>query len=334
MLIKASLKRSGFTLVELLVVIAIIGVLVSLLLPAVQQAREAARRMQCTNHLKQIGLALHNYHDTYTRFPYGYRLGQAGNRDMWFQRLLPFVEQEALQEVYELCSRTPTSDGGNMDGSGVSYVYTIPATFQGNSLGATVVSGFACPSDPANPAFSRGCQHGNYVLCNGNSFFKRTPTVQRDIRGMFYLDSNTNFSKLVDGSSNTVMGSEAMIRGDKRDQHVYDAGAYWQGSNHGEGFFSTQQPPNTSLPDLIVRSDTNFDECSDGIWDAIAPCEDVGYEDSNSSGGYRNSARSYHPGGVNIVMGDGSVRFVPETVSLDTWRALGTVHNREVVGEF
>ncbi|GAA4425745.1 DUF1559 domain-containing protein [Bremerella cremea] len=331
---KPAQTKTGFTLVELLVVIAIIGVLIALLLPAVQQAREAARRMQCTNHLKQLGLALHNYHDTHGNFPYGYRLGKIGNRDCWFQRLLPFVEQSALQEVYETCIRTPTASGGNLDSSGYSYVYTVPATFQGGPLGSAVIDTFTCPSEPENPAFCRGSQVGNYVLCNGSDFFKRTNAVPISTKGMFFRESSVGFNDLIDGSSNTVMGSEAIIRGGNRPNHVYDAGAYWQGSNHGEGFFSTQQSPNTSLPDLIVRSDTNNNECTSGEWDKIAPCEDVGYDDGNSSGGYRNSARSYHPGGVNTVLGDGSVRFVPETIDLGTWRALGTVNNGEVPGDF
>ena len=326
-------RKNAFTLVELLVVIAIIGVLIALLLPAVQQAREAARRMSCTNNQKQIGLALHNYHDTFGNFPYGYRLGNIGNRDCWFQRLLPFVEQKALQEVYEKCIRTPSSQGGNLSG-GYSYVYTVPSTFQGGLLGGAIIQNFNCPSEVNNPAYCRGNQVGNYVLCNGNSYFKRTNSPSGTTKGMFYLESSTGFNDLIDGSSNTVMGSEAIIRGANRPGHIYDAGGYWQGSNHGEGFFSTQQSPNTSLPDLIVRSDTNNNECTSGEWDKVAPCEDVGYDDNNSSGGYRNSARSYHPGGVNVVMGDASVRFIPETINLTTWRALGTTQNREVVGEF
>ncbi|PQO39320.1 prepilin-type cleavage/methylation domain-containing protein [Blastopirellula marina] len=325
--------KSGFTLVELLVVIAIIGMLIALLLPAVQQAREAARRMQCTNHLKQIGLALHNYHDTHGNFPYGFRLGNIGNRDCWFQRILPFVEQAALQDVYEECIRTPTASGGNLSG-GYSYVYTVPSTFKGSLLGGAVINIFNCPSEPNSPGFCRDNQVGNYLLCNGADFFKRTANPSQSTKGMFYFESSTGFNNLTDGSSNTVMGSEAIIRGANRPGHIYDAGGYWQGSNHGEAFFSTQQAPNTSLPDLIVRSDTNNNECTSGDWDRVAPCEDVGYDDNNSSGGYRNSARSYHPGGVNTVMGDASVRFVPETIDLGTWRALGTTGNGEVVGQF
>ncbi|QDS86851.1 hypothetical protein EC9_10260 [Rosistilla ulvae] len=330
---KVRSRKSAFTLVELLVVIAIIGILVGLLLPAVQTAREAARRMQCTNHLKQLGLALHNYHDTHRYFPYGYRLGEIGNRDCWYQRILPYVEQSALQDTYELCIRTPTSAGGNLSG-GSSPVYTIPPTFQGKPLGSAVVPTFACPSDPSGPARCRGNQIGNYVLSNGSDFFKRTNSPSSSTKGMFYFESSTGFNNLIDGSSNTVMGSEIIIRGNNRDGHVYDGGAYWQGANHGEGFFSTQQAPNTTLPDLIVRSDTNFNECTNGNWDRFAPCEDVGYSDANASGGYRNSARSFHPGGVNLLMGDASVRFMSETIDLNTWRGLGTMQNGEVLGDF
>ncbi|CAE7344989.1 unnamed protein product [Symbiodinium sp. CCMP2456] len=327
------LRKTGFTLVELLVVIAIIGILIALLLPAVQQAREAARRMQCTNNFKQIGLALHNYHDTHGNFPYGFRLGNIGNRDCWFQRLLPFVEQTALQDVYEECIRTPSADGGNLSG-GVSYVYTIPSKFQGSLLGGAVIDMFNCPSEPNNPAYCRGNQVGNDVLCNGSDFFKRTANPPNNTKGMFYYESSTGFNNLTDGSSNTAMGSEAIIRGANRAGHIYDAGGYWQGANHGEGFFSTQQAPNTTLPDLIVRSDTNDNECTNGQWDQIAPCEDVGYDDNNSSGGYRNSARSYHPGGVNVVLGDASVRFIPETINLETWRNLGSTSDGQVLGSF
>ncbi|MFG0262303.1 MAG: DUF1559 domain-containing protein [Novipirellula sp. JB048] len=155
-------RHRGFTLVELLVVIAIIGVLVGLLLPAVQAAREAARRMSCSNNLKQLGLAMHNYHDTHQKFPYGYLAesdSQTLMRECWYQNLLPFVEQQAYYDQYKNAFATY---GPSM----ATQIHQLPA-----ELAGVVIPAFMCPSDPSGPAHGgggsdRGFQ-GSYGVCSG-----------------------------------------------------------------------------------------------------------------------------------------------------------------------
>ncbi|NLF69633.1 MAG: DUF1559 domain-containing protein [Candidatus Anammoximicrobium sp.] len=163
-------RSRGFTLVELLVVIAIIGILVALLLPAIQAAREAARRTQCVNNLKQLGVAMHNYHDTHKCLPYGWRVEAADQyhrRDCWYHRILPFVEQGPYSEEYE-ADRT-------------QYIFYIPAAIESVSVPA-----FMCPSDPSGPALGGGGTtigfQGNYAVCGGGGY-PYNPTV---IDGNFY----------------------------------------------------------------------------------------------------------------------------------------------------
>ncbi|HEY4261783.1 MAG TPA: DUF1559 domain-containing protein, partial [Schlesneria sp.] len=152
-------SRRGFTLIELLVVIAIIAVLIALLLPAVQQAREAARRTQCKNNLKQIGLAMHNYHDQCNTFPYGcLNVGTYHQRDTWMQQILPMIEQGSLYNSYQADMSV--------------WVMDVPTGIRDKSLAA-----LQCPSDPSSPAkgASGGTRsggdgfQGNYVVCVGKT---------------------------------------------------------------------------------------------------------------------------------------------------------------------
>ena len=199
-------KRPGFTLIELLVVIAIIAILIALLLPAVQQAREAARRTQCKNNLKQWGLALHNYHDTFTIFPYGHQ-EEAGvhptrRRDCWFQRVLPYIEQANMYAAYEALD--------------AEYIHQI--TDQ-RIIGP--ISGGSCPSDPGTPG--RGANGGtsafqsNYAVSGGvgqamtvaagtNIITVTNMNVPnaRTSTGLFYMNSSTGIRDCTDGTSNTL----------------------------------------------------------------------------------------------------------------------------------
>ncbi len=318
--------RTAFTLVELLVVIAIIGVLVGLLLPAVQQAREAARRMSCSNNLKQIALGLHNYHDTFRQFPYGSKREIAGDtqrRDTWYQRLLPFVEQGPYYELYKTTDAQPGTS---------AWIHNYPEEIIG-----IPVETFMCPSDPAGPArggggSDRGFQ-GNYAVCSGGG----TPTVpvianitepinlnmhREDAGGMFGLQSNRKFRDCNDGTSNTLMVSEGIIRG-SRGGSWGGLGGYWGGAPHGSYGFSTGEPPNTTVPDRVYScKSTTFPR---------APCEN-----GNADGlpGRYNFARSYHTGGVNVALVDGSIRFVTESIDRDTWRNLGNRNDQGVLGDW
>jgi prepilin-type N-terminal cleavage/methylation domain-containing protein/prepilin-type processing-associated H-X9-DG protein len=303
----------AFTLVELLVVIAIIGILIALLLPAVQAAREAARRSQCTNNLKQLGLAMHNYHDVHKVFPYGFQTEIAGcthRRDCWFQRILPFIEQKPFSDKYE-ADKT-------------EYIHSIP-----KSLAGTIVGAMMCPSDPSGPAFGGGGSdngfQGNYVVCAGGGTGTTTidmNIIKTDTGGLFSQNSACGFRDCLDGSSNTLLASEAIIRG-STGGNWGEAGGYWGGAPHGSYAFSTAEPPNTSVADRVYS-------CKSITWPK-APCEN-----GNAGGltGRWNFARSYHPGGVNTALADGSVRFVSETIDRLTWRYLGIRNDGNVLKEF
>ncbi|WP_166823629.1 DUF1559 domain-containing protein [Thalassoroseus pseudoceratinae] len=301
----------GFTLIELLVVIAIIAILIALLLPAVQQAREAARRTQCNNNLKQIGIAMHNYHGTFGSFPYGVREHggvDSLSRDTWFHRLLPFVEQENLSEAYETANPP--------------HCWHV-----GDDVKSVPVDGFMCPSDPAGPAFggastANGFQ-GNYVGCTGDARMVRSNSSGGNFRGLFWETTNTSktarIRDIIDGTSNTLLVSEVIIRGRAPKSGAWGAGGgYWGGGTGGGYGFTTLEAPNTSVPDILYGcKSTTFPR---------SPCTSVtNYNEPLIS------ARSYHPGGVQAVMADGSTRFITESIDIDTWHAIGTRQGSEVV---
>ncbi len=313
--------RLGFTLVELLVVIAIIGVLISLLLPAVQSAREAARRAQCSNNLKQLGLAMHNHHAAHRSFPYGqnYRLGILSaaekDRSCWFQQILSYVEQTALFDAY----RNRLADGGDTQWT--------PGRW-------SAIPTFMCPSDPASPKVvtagwsespggepesSQGF-NGNVVICSGSTVFNPSDDPNGERRnGLFYAKSATRIEDIRDGSSNTIMAGELVlvpdimagipqVGGDVQGQQQHDLrGRYWN-VHQGTTLFSTLYPPNSNVGDR-------------GTWcidRPQAPCQTRAADNLN------NSLRSYHPGGVNAAMADGSVHFISESIDAEVYRALGT----------
>ncbi|HEV7280706.1 MAG TPA: DUF1559 domain-containing protein [Pirellulaceae bacterium] len=296
-----SSRRTGFTLVELLVVIAIIGVLVALLLPAVQAAREAANRMSCGNNLKQLGVALHNYHDTFKILPPGAFWQGATTNDGNFRgsglvHILPFIEQDALYDQIDFVTPHVVDN------------FVLPG---GQALRSVRIEAFRCPSDgnerdpltrSSNYSLSAGsCKVGNNGSgsCAEHSVWSAYTNIGHDqaTGKMFNRMSYSHpFVNCTDGLSNTIFAGEVR-RGCSA--HV-DNG--WNRSNNGQGLVSTVIPINYDTCDYDLGSDA----CK---WRANWSTE-FGF-------------RSRHPGGAQFVFGDGSVRYLAETIDHLNYQALG-----------
>ena len=334
--------RPAFTLVELLVVIAIIGILIALLLPAVQAARGAARRMHCTNNLKQCMLAMHLYHDSYKAFP-----GIMSYTQQTFSvqsKLLPFAEQANLQDLIDfnkpILGNGPTGALNGDNAEAAKHVVPI----------------FRCPSDGENDIYTefftltsdQAFAGGNYMICTGSA----TGTyydIQYQTDGLFYVNSYRRMAHVRDGTSNTLAMSETLL-GDHTpttsgpmptgtDQtRCMAQGNAWAPKNSGPGYTGISNPdiPN----DLLSNTSNVWMGWRAMAWIISKPhmCTFSTYSPPNppyadwvARGNGFFAARSLHPGGVNAAMTDGSVHFVSDTVELATWRALGTVAGGEVV---
>lgn len=304
-------NRNGFTLVELLVVIAIIGILVGLLLPAVQAAREAARRMQCSNNLKQLGLAMHNYHDTYDSLPYG---ASAGWGHDWTAFILPQIEQTPLYDSIP----TPFNDSGAWTGTDARSLGLI-------ALAQTHVPAFRCPSQ-VGPTHEASDVNGlanrainNYLACAGGN-------AETDNNGAGGMDSSNGlflaslftssnplpprkFRDATDGLSSTVLIGES--------QYMLDAA---QGCNICDRFLFYHMNYDSG-------SGSDFSESLGSTFFKIN-------SDQTNNQERELSYSSYHPGGAQIALADGSARFVSETIDLATWQALGSRDFGETIGEY
>jgi prepilin-type N-terminal cleavage/methylation domain-containing protein len=346
--------RPGFTLIELLVVIAIIGILIALLLPAVQQAREAARRTQCKSHLKQLGIALHNYHDAKQTFPPnlipGGRPGSPGyigySKGNWgvMAYLTPFLEQSNVYGLLNL--ESPTYD--NVGGS-----WIIPDS--NNRLAASIlVPLYLCPSDASqkvstNWGVTEGIGPTNYCANMGTGLDPAGGTQfgsPYGADGVFFADSRIRFADLTDGSSNTAAMSESVLGvgatvsgsaaapGSERDyyknlafgQNISDASCAaattWNQSDPRQFSWYSGEIRWTSYNHYYGPNTAKYDCVANG------PATE-GYIAS----GWK-AARSHHIGGVNILLCDGGVRFISDSINLGIWRSLATRSGGEVVGEF
>lgn len=341
-------RRTGFTLIELLVVIAIIAILIALLLPAVQQAREAARRTQCRNNLKQLGLALHNYESSHTTFPpnlipggtnYKYSAGNWGV----LAYLSPYLDQTPIYNLMNL--NAPT------------YAATAPYNIAdpNNALAAGyLIPMFLCPSDFAR---SLGGGYGVAALGSANycanqgSGINNTAAGPRNgspynADGVMFADSRVRIGDISDGTSNTACMSESLL-GDGPEvsggsvppasvQRVY---AYLS------GYPSSMDDAACAAPSLWnndrrrcflwfsgeIRNTSynHYYRPNDRRWDCITNASALGY----TAIGWK-AARSQHVGGVHVLMCDGAVKFVSENIDMNVWRNVATRAGGEIVGEF
>jgi prepilin-type N-terminal cleavage/methylation domain-containing protein/prepilin-type processing-associated H-X9-DG protein len=299
--------RRAFTLVELLVVIAIIGVLVALLLPAVQAAREAARRTQCLNFLRQWGISMQNYVDAKKVLPIGSRNNP---RQTWVMHVWPYIEQNNLASRNEI--KQP--------------FYDPPGTIHNtlNGLTGQSLDMYYCPSDVGGDQTAGTYQRrrGNYAVNWGNSLYGQVlePLGMAPFsheRGDRSKPRKTKLADITDGTSNTLLMSE-MLKAWSADDND------WRGDIHnddGEFRIHTKLTPNTSAPDVFEGG--WFQQTGDPLMPAVA-------------GGFSaqvTAAHSRHSGGVNTAFCDGSVRFFSDDISLDAWQALGSMNGAEVVTE-
>jgi len=305
----------GFTLVELLVVIAIIGVLVALLLPAVQAAREAARRSQCLNNLKQEALGHLNFESAKGTLPVG--LNEYGY-GTWQVAILPYLEQGGLRALYKNYANT-TPGGGPL-------YYDEPNTTNVSSKRLSIGT---CPSDKIStnwPWGKTGMTKHNYAVNYGptgleNNLFQADPGWNHapKLNDVIYYGApyenrkGVALKKITDGTSNTLMMAE-VIQGERTDIR----GLIWWGDAAG---FSAYLAPNSSLPDVSV-----FGEYCDITENDLLPClQQTGKLPS------MYGARSRHPGGLNVAICDGSQRFVSDDIELSIWQALSTIYGDEVI---
>ena len=302
--------KRGFTLVELLVVIAIIGILIGMLLPAVQMVREAARRTSCSNNVRQLALAVHNFESANQDLPYG---AYGGWGHAWSGEVLPFIEQKALFDQIPF----PWNDSGWYGGTDARSLALV-ATMQ------SYVPTFFCPSHPdpkRDPRNINGVTNraiSTYLACAGGD--AQHDNLGADgmelSNGMFNAVRFTGvpsprprktFGDVVDGLSNTVMFGEATHLNDEpflADRFLF----FHPNMDSGSGFDFSEALGSTYYPINRTDQTLNGDE---------AEC----------------SYSSFHPVGINVALGDGSVRFVSETIDLAIWRAAGSINGGETLGD-
>lgn len=318
----------GFTLIELLVVIAIIAILISLLLPAVQQAREAARRTQCRNSLKQLALAMHNYHDVHGVLPPSFidsnpilnsAVDPAQNLNGlgWGTMLLPYVDQSNLYN--QIGTETAGFSRNWLDANG-NFVLNDPIP-----SATTVLSTFLCASDTGNGLNPKRGGYGtsNYVVnagTGGSSSFSASPAGVRD--GVFFASSRRRITDITDGSSNTIFLSERTTEDDKvgscRGSNCLWEGGLWIGPRNYTSVFGVSAG--------LQMLDVEFMGGGSPIF-LINGSATVTW-------GYVYNAASLHTGGVQIALGDGSVRFLSEHIALSTYRRLMRPQDGEILDEF
>jgi prepilin-type N-terminal cleavage/methylation domain-containing protein/prepilin-type processing-associated H-X9-DG protein len=344
----ARVKR-GFTLIELLVVIAIIAVLIALLLPAVQSAREAARRSQCVNNLKQIGLAMHNYHSAIDRFPMGKSKGlnNVGSYGGWTDwsavaMMLPYMEQNAVYNSINFYFLGGYDIAGNIN----STAYN------------TKLNGMLCPSDG-----NAGSGIGN----NNTNSYRGSIGTTTDVNQYYNGNSTGAFAYLscygirdiIDGTSSTIAFSESLVGPATTNPGQRGNAVTGVGGASGGQFYDASGPPNSPnntavLAALVACGQANvagtnvtnstgnrwgWGAMAESLFNTVATPNDknkfnacrVGCGGCGPDDGIFSNAQSYHSGGVNVLMCDGSVKFIKDSINMQSWMALGTKANGEVV---
>jgi prepilin-type N-terminal cleavage/methylation domain-containing protein/prepilin-type processing-associated H-X9-DG protein len=323
----------GFTLVELLVVITIIGVLIALLLPAVQAAREAARRLQCGNNLKQIGLALHNYHSLNNQFPIG-ALGGGNGATNWTPEwpyllyyILPFMEQQPLYDALTTVQKT-----GVQPWSGSA----LPTWAKAQGL---AVASYLCPSDGLGgqtkgvigatiTQTSNAAQvyNTNYLgvfsgLNDGNAWNEKAMSSKQQL-AVFGIDRGAKIADIRDGTSKTLAVVE-YLTGTRNDFRGYSY-------THRAGcqFVYVAATPNTSVPDNLYNLPSFCGSYNGNLPEQNLPCV-PGSGSVNTA-----AARSRHPGGVNGLLCDGSVQFFNDSIDAGLWQSLGWMNDGGPQGNF
>ena len=336
------MKRRGFTLIELLVVIAIIAVLIALLLPAVQQAREAARRSQCRNNLKQMGLAVHNYHDNNKVFPFGKGASYPGAPvyARWSQHamLLPYLDQVPL---YKSITFTAPPDTPGMGGV-IAFMpaYTSPGGINTAASGATVAM-FTCPTDssPTGPGQNNYCGNQGGWLCDRSD----APGAATDVSpsevqtGVFYFLSKVKTGDIRDGLSQTAFFSERR-RGNGGPDPKSDLFVMTPQTSLATTY-STCMGLNTSTATPLTSkwgySWVMGENCCAQYNHVAGPntvsCAGTGFAGTMTNMAMQVSASSQHAGGVHVMTGDGAVHFSSNNVDLGIWRAIGTRSSNETV---
>jgi prepilin-type N-terminal cleavage/methylation domain-containing protein/prepilin-type processing-associated H-X9-DG protein len=316
--VRASRRARAFTLIELLVVIAIIGILIGLLLPAVQKVREAANRSKCMNNLKQIALACHNYHDAIGHLPPGSVTAGGTYWENWAISILPFIEQDALFRNYNLGK-------SNFDAANQAVVDTFVKTYNcpSDPLTGQLITpesgGAAFPYATASYRAMTGLgdvtQNGGANLTDGNGFFDilaGPPDLYYPQRGAIHITgckskdgvvlSCETIPYIIDGTSNTVMF------GEYTSPHYPRRTTFW-------GYTYTSYSMSSAIPSSLSLS-TEYTTCANA---------------TGTAGFCKRAWGSMHPEGFNVALCDGSVRFIQYGISLPTWEALGTIAGGEVI---